>query len=306
MMLASINRLPSTHALQCLEASARLGSFTAAARELHLTQGAISRQIQTLEQLLGAAMFDRSGLGLKLTSAGQAYLEEINPLLLSLERATSRLRLQAGQGGVLNLSIPASWGNFWLIPRLPSFNQAHRQVSLNLMTRVGAADFSMAGLDAAVEYRANQSASNETSDFLMPLILQPYASNAWASENPWDANLIKKYSSNLLQHTTVPGAWQGWLTQAVGEHAALRIAVQGPRFELMSMCMSAAVQGFGAALLPSFMAQSLTRARKLKRLSLTAWQAPGGYFLRPSPLLRSEKSYSDLRRWLLAQSSGQI
>ena len=179
--------LPSTHTLQCLEASARLGSFTAAAKELYLTQGAVSRQLQSLEQLLGIAMFDRSGLGLKLTAAGDAYLADIKTILLGLERATSRVRLEAGRGGVLNISIPASWGNFWLIPRLPSFNEKHPQISINLMTRVGPADFSFGGLDAAIEYRSSTPSANaESGDFLMPLILQPYATNAWLKTHAWE------------------------------------------------------------------------------------------------------------------------
>ena len=295
--------LPSTHTLQCLEASARLGSFTAAAKELHLTQGAISRQLQSLEQLLGVPMFDRGGQGLKLTVAGDAYLADIKALLLGLERATSRVRLQAGRGGVLNLSIPASWGNFWLIPRLPSFHEKHPQISINLMTRVGPADFSLGGLDAAVEYRPSTPANHaEAGDFLMPLILQPYATSAWLKTHAWDQAFLQRYGSFLLQHTTVPHAWRGWLTYAYGEPFATTIPVQGPKFELMSMCMSAAAQDFGTALLPKFMAQSLVRARKLKCLSVASWQAPGGYFLRASPLLRSEGGFNVLRNWLLDQA----
>ena len=94
-------RTPSTMSLLCLEASARLHSFTAAARELRLTQGAVSRQIQTLEDRLGVRLFTRRRDALVLTDAGRYYLNEVAPLLQRLERATANVMALKGRGGAL-------------------------------------------------------------------------------------------------------------------------------------------------------------------------------------------------------------
>ena len=295
------SRLPSTQALQCFESSARYQSFTAAAQHLYLTQGAVSRQVLGLEQQLGAALFFRGAQRLSLTPAGAAYLTQISSALAVIEQAASQFKLQVGQGGLLNLSIPSSWGNYWLIPRLPDFNQRYAQIGINLMTHVGRADFNTRNLDAAVEFRAE--IPGDDADFLMPLILYPYANTAWSKAYGADFKLQRLDPNQLLRHVTIPQAWMGWQAQRkLGQSGHdVPVIANGPSFEIVSLSMSAAVQGLGVALLPQFMAEPLAASRKLKRLSNVSWQAPGGYWLRRSPFLRSEASYQRLRQWLLAE-----
>ena len=294
-----MNRIPSTQALQCFEASARLGSFTLAGLEIHLTQGGVSRQVIALEQRLGFALFERRQSGLRLTPAGSSYLAEIEPALRALERATSNVMALKGQGGVLNLSIPASWGNHWLIPRLGAFTQAHSDISLNVFTKIGAADFSNRQVDAAVEYRTSER-NDMTSEFIMALALSPYASPVWKRKHG-----INFLPAAMLQHTTLPLAWNGWLAQhsrnAAPSSTEPDIA-NGPRYDLMFMAMNAAVAGLGIALLPSFMATPLVAARRLTPLSTTVWQAPGGYYLSQSPLMRSDMAFTTFREWLSKQA----
>jgi LysR family transcriptional regulator, glycine cleavage system transcriptional activator len=291
-----MSRIPSTQALQCFEASARLGSFTLAGQEMHLTQGGVSRQVIALEQRLGFALLERRRDGLQLTPAGSAYLSEIEPALRMLERATSNVMALKGVGGVLNLSIPASWGNHWLIPRLGGFTQAHSEISLNVFTKIGAADFSNRQIDAAVEYRTAPRAEMAC-EFVMGLSLSPYASPAWKRQHSSEMP-----PSAMLQHTTLPLAWNGWLAKQ-GKSDLLPLDARqdiatGPRYDLMFMAMNAAVAGLGMALLPDFMAAPLVTSRRLTKLSSATWQAPGGYFLSQSPLMRSEAAFATFRDWL--------
>jgi LysR family glycine cleavage system transcriptional activator len=93
-------RAPSTMSLVCLEASARLRSFTAAAQELHLTQGAVSRQIMALESRLDVKLFVRRRDAVVLTEAGRYYLDEVGPILQRLERATANVMALKGRGGI--------------------------------------------------------------------------------------------------------------------------------------------------------------------------------------------------------------
>ena len=296
---AAMSRIPSTQALQCFEASARRGSFTLAGQELHLTQGGVSRQVIALEQRLGFALLERRRDGLQLTPAGSAYLAEVEPALRTLERATSNVMALKGVGGVLNLSIPASWGNHWLIPRSGGFTQAHSEISLNFFTKIGPADFSNPNIDAAVEYRTAPRA-DLACELVMALILSPYASPAWKRQHA-----DRMDPAAMMQHTAVPLAWNGWLQQhgradLLPADARQDVAT-GQRYDLMFMAMNAAVAGLGMALLPEFMVAPLVASRRLKRLSTTTWQAPGGYYLSRSPLLRNEAAFVTFRNWLRTQ-----
>ncbi len=289
-------RLPSTQSLQCFESSARLGSFTAAGVELNLTQGGVSRQVLTLEAGLGAQLLERKPSGLKLTSSGVQYLDAILPALQAIESAGSNLQAQRGQSGVLNLSIPASWGNYWLIPRLPLLNQKHPQLNVNLFTKVGPADFGNRLIDAAIEFYPI--VPKELCEFVMPIQLHAYASPFWAKQHSKAWQQAKLDPSMLLQHTTLPMAWRDW-QEAAGYSAA--VAPTGSRFDLMFMCMHAAVGGSGVALLPDFMTQTLVESRQLKRLSKISWQPSGGYYLRASPVLRNAVALRQFNAWLQEQ-----
>ncbi len=291
-----MSRIPSTQALQCFEASARRGSFTLAGQEMHLTQGGVSRQVIALEQRLGFALLERRRDGLQLTPAGSAFLAEIEPALHMLERATSNVMALKGVGGVLNLSIPASWGNHWLIPRSGGFTKAHPEISLNVFTKIGVADFSNRQIDAAVEYRTAPRA-DLACELVMVLLLSPYASPVWKRQNAG-----RMEPPAMLQHTAVPLAWNGWLNQhgrgdLLPADARQDIAT-GPRYDLMFMAMNAAVAGLGMALLPEFLAAPLVTSRRLTKLSSATWQAPGGYYLSRSPMLRNEASFATFRDWL--------
>jgi LysR family transcriptional regulator, glycine cleavage system transcriptional activator len=289
-------RAPSTMALMCFDASARLGSFTRAAQELSLTQGAVSRQIIGLEARLGVALFLRERASLALTAAGQAYLSDVRPALLALERATANVMALKGQGGALNVSVGASLGNHWLIPRLPDFVRAHPEITLNLATRIGAADFSASKLDASIEFGSAER-PGFTAVRVMSLTLRPCASSAWAKQHRSDF-LKGKPAQEFIQHTTVPEAWSRWF-EAAG--VAFNSSHQAPRYDLMSMALNASAAGLGAVLLPDFMVADALASRKVVRLSARAWTSERAYRLVYPTALADHAPLRVFRQWLMAQ-----
>ena len=283
--------------LLCLEASARLQSFTAAAVELRLTQGAVSRQIIALETRLDTRLFVRKREALVLTEAGRYYLGEIAPLL---ERATANVMALKGRGGLLTLSVGASLGSYWLIPRLPAFTRAHSEITLNFATRVGSVDFADTTVDASLEFGEGQRAHLKN-EFVLPLLLAPYAAPAWMAVH--GKTLTNQTpTSALIHHSTVPEAWHAWfqLEGLAGEPAS-----QGPRYGLMSMALNAAVAGLGVVLLPAFMAQDALAMGRLKRLSKRQWCAARGYYLVYPPESAELKPLKVFRDWLLTQAAGE-
>lgn len=107
--------LPPMHVLIAFEAAARLGSFTAAASELNLTQSAVSRQIRLLEGILGADLFVRERQTVRLTQAGSTYAQELSDALRRIANATLGFKANP-HGGTLNLAILPTFGTRWLAP----------------------------------------------------------------------------------------------------------------------------------------------------------------------------------------------
>jgi LysR family transcriptional regulator, glycine cleavage system transcriptional activator len=144
-------RLPSLDLLRGFEAAARLLSFTRAGEELHLTQSAVSRQMQELESQLGAKLFERRHRALALTEAGQQFYPAAAQVLSTMRAATDRLRAQAGRG-TLSVTTTHSFASLWLIPRLAGFTRAHPGVDVRISADIRVQDLERDGLDIAIRH----------------------------------------------------------------------------------------------------------------------------------------------------------
>ena len=144
-------RLPSLDLLKGFEAAARLLSFTRAGEELHLTQSAVSRQIQELEEQLGVPLFHRRHRTLALTDAGQQLFPAAAQVLATMRTATDRLRALSGRR-VLSVTTMASFAALWLVPRLAGFARDHPGVDVRIATEPRMQDLEREGLDVAIRY----------------------------------------------------------------------------------------------------------------------------------------------------------
>jgi len=128
---------PPISALAAFEAVARLGSFTDAANELALTQSAVSRQISSLESLLGVALFEGNRRKQVITTpSGAFYSEQVRFILSSLAVATTEAMALGGQGRALRIGIPPTFGSRWLIERVPHFFAAYPNIAISFQTHV--------------------------------------------------------------------------------------------------------------------------------------------------------------------------
>ena len=144
-------RLPPLNALRAFEASARLGSFVAAATELHVSAAAVSQQVRRLERYLDTTLFQRLARGLVLTEEGRDYLPELSAGFDLLGESTTRLRTQRA-GGVLTLTALAAFANGWLLPRLHRFHERASRVEVVLRTSRTLADFKRDDIDLAIRF----------------------------------------------------------------------------------------------------------------------------------------------------------
>ena len=142
-------RLPSLNALRVFEASARTLSFTAAAEELSVTQGAVSRQIKALEGEIGVPLFVRHVRRLELTQDGAVLYPGVRAALDELERSVARVD-RRNASGVLTVTTLPTFAMNWLMPRLEAFSSCHPTIEVHLVTTIGAVDFSRDDVDLAI------------------------------------------------------------------------------------------------------------------------------------------------------------
>jgi DNA-binding transcriptional LysR family regulator len=153
-------RLPSLDLLKGFEAAARLLSFTKAGDELYLSQSAVSRQIQELEEQLGVRLFERRHRALELTEAGQALYAASAQVLATMRAVTSRLH--AGRGRrTLAVTTTQAFASLWLIPRLAGFTRSHAGLDVRISAETRVLDLERDGLDLAIRHGPAQLAGSD-------------------------------------------------------------------------------------------------------------------------------------------------
>jgi len=237
----SKQRLPPLRSLQVFEAAARHGSFTDAALELSVTQGAVSRQVQELEQWLGLKLFLRSGPNLKLTATGKALGDEVGRAMDTLEHAVAAAKPAAGTHHV-TLSMLPSVAAKWLAPRLGRFVQRHPDIDLRITASRHLVDFVAEGVDAAIRYGKGdwpglvaQPLARET---IAPVCTPAYA-QACGLNTPADLLAAR------LLHSDIEENWEMWFRAAgLGDRPVPR----GPKLADDAAMLQAALDGQGVAL----------------------------------------------------------
>src|SRR3954453_2738601 len=143
--------LPPLYALKAFEAAARHESFTRAAEELCVTQGAVSHQVKALETQLAIKLFSRERQRLIITEAGRDYLAVVRDALDRIAAGTERL-LQRQSSGVLTVSTSPDFAAKWLVHRLGHFAEAHSGIDLRVSATLHHVDFAREDVDLAVRH----------------------------------------------------------------------------------------------------------------------------------------------------------
>jgi LysR family glycine cleavage system transcriptional activator len=250
-------KIPSLQALACFDAAARHQSYTRAAQELALTQGAVSRQIGALEAFVGVALFQRTRHGVALTARGAEYAVQVASRLQGLEQDTLDVMAGQGGGGVQLAAVP-TFATRWLIPRLPALAALHPELTVHIETRTRPFLFADTTFDAALYAGTAEQVANWAGTRALRLLTEdmvpvysPALAKALALRQPLTPQAIAALP--LLQQSTRPTAWRQWF-EAAG--VAAPMALSGPRYELFSMTAAAAAQGLGLALLPSLLVEA--------------------------------------------------
>ncbi len=290
--------IPSTSMLLAFDASARTGSFTQAAKELHLTQGAISRQVAALEDQLDVILFERHGKTIELTDTGKTYAREVHTILQSLRSATLNA-ITNPLNGILNLGILPTFGTKWLMPRLPDFLKQHPDITVNFTTKLTPFELKQEDVHAAIHFGLPDW-PDSTATYLMGEQIIPICSPGYFKQHK-PRTAADFADLTLLHIASRPHAWRDWF-------AAQEQTFNNPPgmlFEQFSILTQAAVVGLGAALLPKFLIQNeLERGELIQLLPTSSTPASTdddgpAYYLMST---EDRKNYAPLkafRAWLI-------
>ena len=233
--------LPPVNNLLAFEAVARRRSFAAAAAELHLTASAISHQVARLEADLGVRLFERSAHGVRLSVAGERYLQRVAGALDAISAASEELR--RGVASSLYVHSAPTLASLWLMPRLRGFAQAHPGISLNLSAAHTHSDFGLGQADLDIRYGVPRWSELVVEPLFEERIV-PLASPAFIRERRL-RRIEQLRDVPLIQSNVSIVQWSDWLARYSGQRAPDRFAL---RFDRAQMSLDAATQRLGVAL----------------------------------------------------------
>ncbi len=304
------HRLLAVGPLRAFEAVARRFSFSAAAEELHLTQPAISRQIKSLEDELGAPLFLRGTRRVELTSAGTQLLRSVLPLMQRLDTTVHQIRSSRGRRHVSIVTF-ASFASLWLLPRLASFEREHPDIDIRISASDVMADLDDPDVDLALRY-CHPSAAPAGATRLFGEVVTPAVGRGLAEQAARGQAPPLAVPADLARHTLLeeddhrPSAeylgWRHWLRQ----HGVPQL--EPARWLLLNFTyqqVQAALAGQGVALarLP-MVGEALERGELVEPFGPAhRVVSPFAYWLiecRHGPAVRTEVGL--FARWLVAQA----
>lgn len=247
------NRLPPLNAARAFEAAARLGSFTRAAAELHVTPTAVSHQVKVLEASTGQILFRRQNNNVVLTAAGRllasVLTDTFDRLALGMQEA-----LGVGGSGQLSISVQPDFALKWLIPRLQRFTSLYPAMELRLVSAYRTLDLVAENIDVAIRYLDHNQVANGKVlaemagqlrvEYLLGADLVPVLSPAlFPAGQMREPAMLRE--TTLLHISSALEDWGLWLA-AAGVHGVN--ATQGPKFDSYTLSIEAAMQGWGVSL----------------------------------------------------------
>lgn len=291
--------LPPLNALKAFEATARYGSLSQAAKELYVTQSAISKQIKLLEDFFAMPLFERKAQGVALTSAGQSFLPAITHALDEIRAASLQLRQHHHQTEKLTIDITPSLSSGLVIPELSDFHTRHPNTHVDLLT--GDGDVNTAhSPDVDMYIRCFSDATPPPHSQLMQqeqlcLII---SAEQFAQQPIRSANDLLHHHLNM--QTTRPNMWPTLFKQL---NLPIEEAQRGSGFEHFFMSIQAVKEGLGVSLAPLFLVRkALQEGILINPLGITMRSGYSYYLITP-PYKREQRKNQVFSQWLIDKMS---
>jgi len=295
-----LRRLPSLNGLKAFEAAARHESFTRAAEELCVTQGAVSHQVKALELDLGVKLFNRERQRLIMTGAGREYLTVVRDALDRIALGTERL-LQRQSSGVLTVSTSPDFAAKWLVNRLGRFAEEHAGIDLRVSATLHHVDFAREDVDLAVRHGDGNWPGFDVVRLSTEHLFAVCSPKLLAGRN----RLVKP--ADVLKFPLIylddRKDWARWL-EAAGVGATE--LSHGPVLNRASMVIDAAIDAQGVALARTTLAATdLIHGRLVRPFAEELRLAKTYWIICPTATTKLPKIVT-FRDWLLAEAANDL
>lgn len=281
-------RLPPLNGLRAFEAAARHASFKLAARELHVTPGAVGQHVRALEETLGVRLFERRHRALVLSAAGASYLPAVSGAFGRISIATERIA-RTGRRKLVTVGAPSDFAAKWLAPNLVKFRALNPDIDVRIVPGAGFADLEQGVVDAAIERRAAPPRDLH-SVALLPERRVVVCTRRLA------ATLRRPSDLTLILHDGRSDAWRSW-ARANAARIDLPRAI---RFADTASMLDAVLSGRGAALVGELLVRREIESGRLVVPFRRAWLTGDKYFLCCMPGVAACEEVVAFRAWLRA------
>ncbi|MFW2101693.1 MULTISPECIES: LysR substrate-binding domain-containing protein [Acinetobacter] len=300
-----IKPLPPMNSLIVFEAAARHLSFTKAADELTVTQGAISRQIRQLEEYLGKELFIRANRNIFLTPTGLQYYQTIYSSLLNVAQATAEIKKWQGEHQI-TVATTNAMAALWLLPKVASFQQHNEGVDLRILTTENISDLHKMDFDLALFY-CRTPPEKMTVTTLFPEEVFPVCSPSYLAQFKDQINPDIIFGKTLLY---LDDSQKDWITWSEW-FEAVNLPVVKPKNRVninnYPMLLQAAINGQGVALAWGSLVDDYLKAGTLIRPVETILRTKANFcMLEPADRGMIPSSVKHFRNWLLEQLPGQV
>jgi len=298
-------RLPTLDFLRGFDAAARHLSFTRAAEELFLTQSALSRQIKTLEDEIGTALFERGHRGLKLTSAGVSLQRTVREALTEIAQTVAAIRNRASHR--LSVSTTVPFASLWLIPRLARFREAHPDVEVFVSAENALIDLDRGQVDVAVRYTTDKNVPSDALRLFGERVF-PVASPRLLAEGRPALRRPQDLSAHVLLHLEDPLGrvpWVNWSTWLAASGVPNLAAAGHLHFSQYDLLLQAAVAGQGVALGRNPLIAHWLASGKLVAPFPKRYEAPWAYFVLKAPHAAERPETQAFVAWMVAEVAGE-
>lgn len=265
--------LPPLNAVRAFEAASRHLSFSRAAEELGVTQGAISKHVISLEDFIGAQVFQRSPTGLSLTQEGYTLMEALRPAFAMMSDAFSHYHRKPPRSSICRIATLASFASQFLVPRLPEFRQAYPDIEIEFITSVRLVDLTREEADLGVRYGLGEY-EGLVSSRLVKGMLMPVCAPSVLKSNGGD--LASLLATTRRIQTAGYNEWRDW--SAI---VNIDIAATQPAYviEDFLVAIKALTIGQGIGLLPHLLVQDQLASGELIQFSDTPLEIPHTFHL---------------------------
>ncbi len=289
-------QLPSLTGLNTFDACARQGSFTAAAAELGVTLGAVSRQVKALETELDCALFQRLHRGVELTAEGIDLFQVLSSSFQQIGRLCQEFRSRS-QSLDVTIAATTAFASLWLMPRLGGFWQQHRDINLNHAISDNPGDSGFVNADIRIRY-GDGNWRGEQVVKLFDDRIYPVCGPGFAADHEW-LQPRELLQFPLLQLDSVDPAWTGW-DAWMAEWDCDSSQANFRRFNNYVVALQAAEENQGIVLGWHSQVGALIQSGKLVRISEMEILAPGSFYLTWDETRPLSEAAQRLRDWLVA------